>query len=282
MLKVDEWSRTQLLLEKARETGVPLSEIRLIDTVGYGDVLSDRLVPILNQALRVTLTGSKPEVVRADLPLTIEQAAFVMRANADEVAALIEMNLLPSDEVEGVTFIAAGQASMARDEVIFDFTSSCEADSAKSSSPVRWTTDQGESALRRRGSHADTWHETRTLLKKVQASGEQRSSIRLIGPDGVSHVIRDRLVSVVRSAARELLLGNQHTVVGSDLRLALPQVALSLQCSEQVVEKLIERKRLYCEDSDGLRVVALGDAISCGAGPLENSILRRPEGLRRC
>jgi len=279
MFEVDEWSRAQLLLEKAREAGAPLSEVRLIDVDGCGDVLPEALVPTLTPALREIAGGSTPEVVRSDLPLTVDQAAFLMRVDAAEVTALISMELLPGNEVEGVTFVEAGCASKARDQLIFDSGSVRSDDERPSRSSL--TKDRGRPDLPGQALTADAWRTVGALLEKRRRASQRTSTIRLVGPDGTSHLIPDGIISVIRSAARELLLDNQHTVVRSDLRLTFAQAALSLRSSEAVIEKLVERGRLHSEDWHGLRLISLGDAISCCSGVIENNILKPPEELRR-
>lgn len=78
-----EWDQAQKLFEYVQRNGEKQADICLMNPNGCGNTLPAALIPVLRSALRELVMGRDPVVVRGDLPLSIDQASWVMESSPD-------------------------------------------------------------------------------------------------------------------------------------------------------------------------------------------------------
>lgn len=91
----DDWTRAKQLLEKYRELGGEMSNIRLVDTNGEGEVLPQAMVKVLLQAARELELGRIPVVAHGDLLLDLVQAADQSSTRPEVMALAVEGGRFP-------------------------------------------------------------------------------------------------------------------------------------------------------------------------------------------
>lgn len=179
MSGVSEWNRAQNLLERVREKGHDSSRFRLIDVNECGEVIPVSILPVTRIALREMILGSEPEVIRADIPLIFDQIGHAMHLGHDTVAALVEMERLPTTEVEGVRLAKLGDVMRTGLEVMPDGILAQVRVGFATNGGLWGPGPQSESAY----ATSSDWSKIRSLLE-LMAHPEAKSGVRLVGPDG--------------------------------------------------------------------------------------------------
>lgn len=91
----DVWARAKGLLESRRESGEKMSNIRLLDTNGEGEVLPECLVKVLLQAARELELGRTPVVTHGDLPVDFIQASLHSMTSPEVMELAVQVGQFP-------------------------------------------------------------------------------------------------------------------------------------------------------------------------------------------
>lgn len=93
---LNDWTRVMILLEKQREAGEPMSDVRLVDSEGAGEVLPQKLIRVLLQAAREMELGREPVVAHGGLLLDLVQAADQSSTRPEVMNHAVEIGHFPN------------------------------------------------------------------------------------------------------------------------------------------------------------------------------------------